>query len=152
MKQLRLDPEFRKREAEKAKIWRSKFGNTEIHRARVRASRRKRMMNPESKAKGAANTRANYRRIRQKLFNLYGAACACCGETEPMFLEIDHVNGGGHKHYKARSAYGAYRDMIKEGRSPLYQLLCSNCNRGRQRNGGVCPHQSEVKQTLRLVI
>lgn len=33
--------------------------------------------------------------------------------------------------------------MILAGKADLdrYQLLCFNCNCGRHRNGGVCPHK-----------
>lgn len=24
-----------------------------------------------------------------------------------------------------------------------FRLLCANCNQGRQRNGGICPHQQQ---------
>src|ERR1019366_4483037 len=28
----------------------------------------------------------------------YGGKCACCGETERIFLTIDHIGGGGAEH------------------------------------------------------
>ena len=60
-----------------------------------------------------------------------------------MFLELDHVNGGGAKHYKeCKNAATAYRQILALGGSPDYRLLCANCNSGRQRNGGICPHKS----------
>lgn len=75
----------------------------------------------------------------------YGGRCFCCGETEPMFLSIDHVNGGGLLHRKAAGMYGTnfYRWLKKNGFPKKgLRLACLNCNLGRQRNGGVCPHAS----------
>jgi hypothetical protein len=75
----------------------------------------------------------------------YGGECACCGEDEPMFLTIDHVNGNGAEErrvYKGGHTSAFLRMIIDEGFPDRYQLLCWNCNCGRHRNGGVCPHQA----------
>lgn len=32
--------------------------------------------------------------------------------------------------------------IITAGFPPEYQIQCFNCNLGRARNGGVCPHQA----------
>ena len=82
-----------------------------------------------------------YKRI---IYNHYGHKCVCCGETTPMFLTIDHVNNdgfldktsGGHR----RSGAYLYRKIIKEGFPDKYQVMCFNCNLGRNINGGLCPH------------
>jgi hypothetical protein len=78
---------------------------------------------------------------------LGGARCACCGETTIEFLTIDHVNGDGAKHrrrLKESGGYGGlslYRSIKRAGFPPDFQVLCYNCNVGRHRNGGVCPHR-----------
>ena len=103
--------------------------------------RRKRYANDiehRERAKRAAG--ANYHRLRATLISGYGSKCACCGETQPLFLEIDHVNGGGSKDFKENYSATVYRRIVKEGFPTEYQLLCANCNKGRFRNGGVCPH------------
>ena len=81
----------------------------------------------------------------QEVFNHYGARCACCGETEPMFLTVDHVNNDGYLLRKANGrraveAGSLYRLIIRQGFPEDYQVLCYNCNCGKHRNGGVCPH------------
>ncbi len=75
--------------------------------------------------------------------------CACCGEKDLRFLTLDHVNNDGAAHRKSigngRSAgNGIYRYLKIRGfpNNPPLQVLCFNCNMGRQRNGGICPHQS----------
>lgn len=89
----------------------------------------------------------NRRELVASVVSIYGGKCACppCGETEPLFLEIDHVNNDGHLdrqnpgHQSGSTTF--LRKLVKAG-EPLdeYQLLCSNCNQGKRRNGGVCPH------------
>ena len=83
--------------------------------------------------------------IREEVFTIYGKSCECCGNSELLFLIIDHINGGGNK--EVRSSFGSswYRSLIKEfqatgARRTDLRTLCYNCNMGRQRNGGVCPH------------
>lgn len=82
---------------------------------------------------------------RTQVFEAYGGyKCACCGETEPLFLSIDHIDNNGAEERKlglySGSGYGFYRWLRKSGFPPGYQVLCMNCNTGKHRNGGVCPH------------
>jgi hypothetical protein len=82
-------------------------------------------------------------RVKDAVFERYGTDCACCGETEPLFLSIDHINGGGTQERKAtgRDHYAAL------ARGPVrgdLRILCHNCNRGRWLNGGECPHGNGV--------
>ena len=80
----------------------------------------------------------------------YGGKCACCGESNPLFLTIDHVNNDGYK-IRPRNKKGVavanersghyYVRIIKEGFPSYLQLLCWNCNCGKARNKGICPHK-----------
>ncbi len=78
---------------------------------------------------------------RAKVYAAYGNKCQCCEETEPLFLTIDHVNNDGHLERKAHSQGGLYSRIIQENFPDRYQILCWNCNAGKKRNNGVCPHQ-----------
>lgn len=76
-----------------------------------------------------------------------GMQCACCGETIPEFLTIDHINGGGNKHIdlkyggnKRLGGVGLYRWLANHNFPPGYQVLCYNCNAAKG-HYGVCPHQ-----------
>lgn len=82
----------------------------------------------------------------------YGGVCACCGEGNPLFLTIDHVNNDGYKirprNKKSNSEENQfsghyYTRIIKEGFPDYLQLLCWNCNCGKHRNKGICPHQTK---------
>ena len=75
-------------------------------------------------------------------------ACACCGEGHLVFLAIDHIAGGGNKHFKelengdAQSGGSRFYDWLRKNECPVgYRVLCFNCNWAIGQNG-TCPHQS----------
>lgn len=87
---------------------------------------------------------ADYRRrLRETVYAAYGGfVCTCCGEREPTFLSLDHINNDGAEHRRELKHPDAlYGWLIKNGFPPIVQVLCMNCNFGKQRNGGTCPHQ-----------
>ena len=92
-------------------------------------------------------------RNRREAFMAYGGfRCACCGETEPMFLTIDHVNNDGAAHRRAVGDRGgsSFFAWLRSHEFPAgFQVLCRNCNWGKHANGGICPHQgSEGSSTI----
>lgn len=90
----------------------------------------------------SARSRKN---TKMKVINHYGGKCACCGENKSAFLTIDHVNNNGNDHRKTMPGGGSstatYRWIIKNNYPTDLQLLCWNCNCGKQINGGICPHK-----------
>ena len=79
-------------------------------------------------------------RLLEYIFSIYGDACNCCGEAEIKFLTIDHANGRPPEH-GTKSGYVLYAWLRKQGtKDPNLRILCFNCNLGRERNGGTCPH------------
>lgn len=92
------------------------------------------------------------KKLKQEVINAYGGRCACCGMAEMNKLTLDHRDGGGNKHRKSLSPSGIsngtalYQYLRKNGYpdTDKYQVLCWNCNMGRQLNGGICPHKSTV--------
>lgn len=88
--------------------------------------------------------------LRQLVLNHYGYRCVCCGENELIFLTIDHINNDGAEHRKQLcknsnvGSVGLYRWLKKNNFPDGFQILCYNCNIGKYRNGGVCPHESGV--------
>ncbi len=84
--------------------------------------------------------------LRERILDHYGAFCNCCGESNILFLNIDHVENDGYAERKIfKGALPFYNKIIREGYPESYQILCSNCNDGKRRNGGICPHKG-VKQ------
>jgi hypothetical protein len=93
-----------------------------------------------------------YRNLREKIlaFDQYGGpVCACCGVSEWCFLSLDHIGGDGsserREFFKSKFTAGhhMFRELRLRGYPPGYQVLCMNCNAGRFRNGGTCPHKAE---------
>ena len=80
--------------------------------------------------------------IRLQVVDAYGGKCECCGETEPKFLCIHHVNGDGK--VDRANGYGGvslFAKLRREGwPKDRYRLLCHNCNNA-LRIFGFCPHQ-----------
>ena len=87
-----------------------------------------------------------YYRYRDLVFAYYGGKCVCCSETEPVFLTIDHINGRElvpEKHQTGQVLYARLARAINHGEPRTdVRVLCYNCNSGRYRNGGVCPHEA----------
>lgn len=88
--------------------------------------------------------------IRSDVYFHYGNKCSCCGETNSLFLTLDHVNNDGANH--RRTLYGEtqkaswssfYKWIIENDYPKSIQLLCANCNLGKARNNGICPHQND---------
>jgi len=80
-------------------------------------------------------------RVKQKILviNHYGGKCVCCGETNLVFLTIDHINNNGSTHRKEIGSNLA-RWIIKNQYPIGFQVLCWNCNLGKHLNNGICPH------------
>jgi hypothetical protein len=85
--------------------------------------------------------------IRQQALAQYGGSCACCGETVPDFLCIDHIDGNGSQHRKlvaeshGRGSVQMMAWLKRNGWPDGYRVLCWNCNWGIYVNQGVCPHE-----------
>lgn len=93
------------------------------------------------RAKHNLVTRRRSATIRDIVFNAYGGyRCKCCGETERVFLTIDHMNDDGAEHRKQIGS-ALYRWLIKNNFPPNFQVLCINCQVGRKYCHGTCPHQ-----------
>lgn len=95
--------------------------------------------------------RIRNRSYRLKVLEHYGAFCACCAESGIGFLTIDHINNDGYLERKSSmtSSTGGritggswiYKKIINEKFPETFQILCYNCNCGKARNKGICPHK-----------
>lgn len=87
---------------------------------------------------------AHVKKLKDETFTAYGGyICSCCGETEKLFMTIDHINGGGNTHRKSLGNAGGkdfYTWLRKNGYPEGYQVLCYNCNISKG-HYGICPHQ-----------
>lgn len=78
-------------------------------------------------------------RDKLKFIEMYGGCCKCCGEENPSFLTADHINRDGNVERK-RGRGVKYKDLIRSFRKDI-QILCFNCNCGRELHDGICPHK-----------
>jgi hypothetical protein len=81
-----------------------------------------------------------YIQLKVEVFSAYGKRCACCGETNPLLLQLDHVNNDGKKH-RHLIWFQLYRRIKQAGFPNDFQLLCGSCNWAKSHRGG-CPHRS----------
>ena len=148
---------YRERNREKVnqrmRDWRE--ANREKAREQSREWRNRKLANasPEEaaaiRAAEAAKTKRNQDRRRDEVFAAYGGyKCVCCGEAERLFLSIDHIHNDGAAMRKAKlysgNGTGFYLWLRKNGFPSGFQVLCMNCQVGKHKNGGVCPHQRKV--------
>ncbi|MFA7143490.1 MAG: hypothetical protein WC175_05930 [Candidatus Dojkabacteria bacterium] len=83
-----------------------------------------------------------YGTLKNKFIEMYGGICNCCGEDNPKFLTLDHVKNDGYiSRGNSKSNTNEVREAIAKYDPERYQILCYNCNMGKARNYGVCPHK-----------
>lgn len=93
------------------------------------------------------NRRAYRVKLKRDVLNAYGGKCECCGITEPVFLSIDHIDGGGNDHRKEVGSGTQFYQWLRCNNYPDgYRILCKNCNFAVSQ--GTCPHQLEVADAL----
>jgi hypothetical protein len=116
---------------------------------RKRSKDRKNGVNREQiMAQDNAAFREKRKRVRDEAFAAYGGyTCVCCGETEPSFMTLDHIENDGAdfrrkiKGKRTAAGYHTYTWLSKNGYPKTVQVLCMNCNFGKRMNKGTCPHQ-----------
>ena len=93
----------------------------------------------------AQKVRVRTKTKKDQVYAAYGGYnCSCCGETEPSFLTIDHMyNNGAQMRREVHGPTGIMmlNWLIKNNFPEGFQILCWNCQWGKVKNNGVCPHQ-----------
>jgi len=129
--------------------------NADRLRALDREKYRQDRTNPVWVASEQKRGREYWQKLRHEAIMTYGGyRCACCGETEEKFLSLDHVNNDGAEHRRSlgydgngKGASSKILKWLKDHDYPEgFQVLCMNCNHGRARNGGICPHQAKPRE------
>lgn len=101
-----------------------------------------------NRVRALAAQRLSNRKLKDAVYKKYGGyKCACCGETEEAFLSIDHVNNDGALQRRQVDRRKIYKWIVSNGFPSGYQILCMNCNFGKARNGGICPHKTSEGST-----
>lgn len=95
------------------------------------------------RAKSQLAAKAFLAREKDITFMRYGGyRCACCGETERVFLSIDHINNDGGSDRRKSKIRNICQLLKQRGYPSGYQVLCFNCNWAKSHGG--CPHQKGV--------
>lgn len=140
----RLNNPEKAKERDRKKYWRNPEKSREYS---LRYYRRNREHNIEKNKQYIDN-------LRKEVYTAYGSICKCCGETNMKFLTLDHVNNNGKQHrisLVGKNRGGMYETLkwAKENGYPnCLQLACYNCNMGKARNKGVCPHKEQVSTNV----
>lgn len=103
-------------------------------------------------SKNHPSKQKNYRKkIRFEVLQKYGGVCKCCGESNLLFLTIDHINKDGAR--ERRELYGSssgqsfpwFLKLKREKIRKDLQVLCYNCNMA-SFYSDVCPHRMNDEQ------
>ncbi len=98
-----------------------------------------------------AQQHVHYQEQRVAVLEHYGKKCACCGEAQPEFLAIDHVNNDGAEHRRSvHSGKHIIRWLIQNNFPDGFQVLCFNCNMAKSVYG-ICPHQEVRNGTYETI-
>lgn len=135
------------RSAGRAKWTRAKQAAARYRADRIQTLERNRQWK-EANALRYRSQQNDYRRAQRERVFLdvlahYGGACACCGERERYFLTLDHIDGNGWQHRRQVGKTDMWKWAHANGYPSIFQVLCLNCNAGRYRNGGRCPHEDQ---------
>jgi len=89
------------------------------------------------------------REAHREALRAYGGFCACCGEAEVQFLQIDHVDNDGADHRRSIKGVRLGPWLKRRGYPEGFQVLCANCNFAKHTNGGSCPHQTAIDKVIK---
>ena len=84
---------------------------------------------------------------RQRVLEMYGRTCRCCGENLEPLLTLEHKQGNSKQGNQNLELVRAFNENNPDN----WEILCWNCNCGQRANGGVCPHETEIVNILQGV-
>lgn len=104
------------------------------------------------KTEDIANVRKRHQeKLKDEAYQAYGGhKCACCGESNRVFLTLDHINNDGaewrRQNFGGNKSRGCglstYEWCKRNGYPSIFQVLCWNCQQGKRFSpDGICPHQ-----------
>lgn len=87
--------------------------------------------------------------LKLEMIKAYGGKCSCCGLTEPRFLTLEHLLGGGNAHReRLHKSDRTWLELKLQGwPQEGYILFCWNCQMGKT-HYGICPHKLEVERAV----
>jgi len=76
---------------------------------------------------------------RSFVVEMYGGRCVCCGEEDPVQLDLDHVAGRGGTDREI--GIDVLQDAVERFAQGKYRLLCAYCHRNVTRRGRCEPRE-----------
>ena len=123
-----------------------RLAQRDARRIRLKLDEARRLLSGERVACEPRMTAGEREALRRRVFEAYGGACACCGESHERVLTIDHIEP-----LRGRKRGGdIYRQLIAAGfPRDGHQVLCLNCN-ALKGDGAACAHITEARRLLGL--
>jgi hypothetical protein len=116
------DEEYRKGVAERGKEWRDKYQWTRTEKQKLYREENRNEIN--------VRALSSYHKKKKVIYDLLGNECKHCGEQDPIYFQIDHVNNDGSLD-RNKITLKKYLENPER-----YQLLCANCNWAKRMNNG----------------
>jgi len=93
---------------------------------------------------GASQSAIWDQKTRLEALEKYGKSCACCNESDPDMLHLDHINGGGTSHCRTQKIHNLAKWAKRNNWPPIFRTLCANCNFSAYRGNGTCLHKRQT--------
>ena len=77
--------------------------------AKAKRRRAKKVWLRKNPARARENARRYYKKVQAEMIAAYGGCCSCCGEREPRFLTLEHMNRDGAEHLFHEPLHGPVR-------------------------------------------
>lgn len=98
--------------------------------------------NPALRAKMLKRDKDRHAKHRKLVLDHYGRSCECCGESNECFLTVDHIVEINSKKKRQELGHNGIYQWLVRNNFPLgFRIMCYNCNCGRSKYDGVCPHK-----------
>ena len=152
----KTDPEFKRRDNEHSRMYRAKNIEELKGKNKKYYDENKEIILPKNreryhKNKEKYNVRKKEyhekRRLtrREEVYLHYGNGkieCGCCGESNIEFMNLHHKNNDGNEYKKKFGRVNLIDWAIRSNFPPIFELLCSNCNIGKEKSPEKrCPHK-----------
>lgn len=110
----------------------------QTHHEEIQAKRREKRM--AEKDNPNRYSRARHDKLRHEVFTKLGGKCVACGVSDYRVLQLNHINGGGHRQREERKLVGDKLLLaILKGTidNALFDVRCANCNMLHARENGL---------------
>lgn len=91
---------------------------------------RLKLLDPIEREKINACAKQRRKKLRSEILDLLGGKCVCCGETNKIYLQVDHLNKDGKQHRALcnNDTYTLFKDIKKNPSRFELRVLCASCH------------------------